>query len=208
MIEEIRARQASLQSVDDLAEHRPEMLYFGCVDARLDPIADIGIAKGRSIIFRNIAAMVMEDTAVGAVLEFFLNHIPAPPGKKKQIVISGHTDCGGLKACISSPWNTSPDKFLPRYLSNLAAVRERVLSQAQGWSENEILRALERESVRQSVANLMAFDVVRAAIDADRVNIHGWVLDTHSGHISEMDPDTGEFQAMAARFSHANGDSS
>jgi carbonic anhydrase len=207
LIEAIRRRQAlrakSAVSSGSPAEHRPEMLYFGCVDARLDPIADIGIQKGKAIIFRNIAALVIKNApagnSVGAVLEFFLNHLPFVDGNAKQIVVSAHTDCGGLKACLNARWDSERDHYLPSYLEHLRDLRERVEEQARvkNWNPAQVLAALERESVRQSITNLQTYPVVRKAIDSRKVELHGWVLDTHSGTIFEMDPETGEFRPMA-----------
>jgi carbonic anhydrase len=193
-----------------LAEHQPQMLYFGCIDARLDPIGDIGIEKGKLLIFRNVAALVPkyknaegnpggEALGAGAALEFFLKHIPFRPGKVKHVIISGHTDCGGLKACRDDA--CGHDHYLPLYLESLKEVRARVLKEAKAgsWDNARILHALEEESVRQSVANLLTYPVVQNAIDRQELKVHGWVLDTATYGISEMDLKTGEFERMAKR---------
>src|SRR5271155_3615329 len=103
IMDKIRRQQALavLPSHHAPPKHQPEMLYIGCVDARLDPIDDIGIDKGAALIFRNIGALVLKDeyagrgldreaisaggeipqnVSIGAVLEFFLNHLPHAPG--------------------------------------------------------------------------------------------------------------------------------
>lgn len=224
IIDTIRRRQALalLPARNTPPKHQPEMLYIGCVDARLDPIDDIGIEKGKALIFRNIAALVLKDdqpgtaridrdsvlatgeipqnVSVGAVLEFFLNHIPAEPGKTKHIVISGHTDCGGLKACQHGTGD-APDHHLPLYLENLKGVRQKVMAEAKdkGWDNEQILHELEKESVRQSVANLMTYPVVRHAVEEGRLEIHGWVLDTATQRITEMNPKTREFGPMTTK---------
>lgn len=194
--------------------HLPEMLYIGCVDARLDPIDDIGIEKGTALIFRNIAALVPEyagdvssgiapgeitdNTSIGAVLEFFLDHIPPVGGDVKHIVVSGHTDCGGIKACRHNACRAQ-DHYLSRYLGGLKGLCATILAEAekQGWDEAQILRALEEASVRQSITNLMHYPVVRRALDAQKVEIHGWLIDTAVKRIFEMHPATKEFLSMA-----------
>lgn len=189
-------------------EHRPEILYIGCIDARLDPINDIGIPKGKALIFRNIAALVRkangpmmgkvneddvfatgeipESTSMGAALEFFINHLPPPEDGIKHIVVSGHTNCGGIRACLHGA--TKPvDKYLPTYLSALKDVRSDVLARHAGHSEEDQLHALEQASVRQSVENLMSYEVVKRAVEEGRVQLHGWVIDTATQKIQEMD---------------------
>lgn len=190
----------------NLAEHRPEMLYIGCIDARLDPINDIGIPKGKALIFRNIAALVRraagseacggdvdvsggeipESTSMGAALEFFINHLPAPEDGVKHIVVSGHTLCGGIRACLHNA--TKPeDKYLPTYLSALKDVRSEVLAKHAGHSAEEQAHALEQGSVRMSIENLMTYEPVRQAVEAGKLQLHGWIIDTQTQKIFEMD---------------------
>src|SRR5437868_5582255 len=72
---------------ETLLPHEPEMLYIGCIDARLDPVKDIGIPQGKALIYRNVGALVPppakdvnamppEAASLGAALEFFVNLEP------------------------------------------------------------------------------------------------------------------------------------
>ncbi len=200
--------------------HRPEMLYIGCVDARLDPIDDIGIEKGKSLIYRNIGALVLENKhtnaelngglvqgnldipenmSMGATLEFFLGRLPLAKEKLKHIVVSGHTDCGGIKACCEGVYNQD-EPYLKRYLENLSGVRQRIMAAAAAnrWNQEKTLHALEEESVRQSIDNLQTYPSVKIAIAEGRLKIHGWVINTATQRIEEMDLVTRQFQPMGA----------
>lgn len=221
LLENIRERQRRLASGEFSSEapppHQPEMLYIGCIDARLDPIDDIGIPKGKALIFRNIAALVREapgssvsmaidgnetltsgeiaeNVSVGSALEFFLNHVPAPSGGVKHIVVSGHTDCGGIRACLHD--DCTHDTYLPRYLRALADVRDKIRRNKHFKSEDEKLRALEEACVRRSISNLKSYAVVERALEAGTLQLHGWVIDTATQRIAEMDAQTGEFIAL------------
>lgn len=221
VMDDIRQRQASAGLPENYVppKHQPEILYIGCVDARLDPIDDIGIGKGKALIFRNVGAIVLQATpedesgklavteghvpqnvSIGAVLEFFLNHIALGPSGLKHIVVSGHTDCNGLKACLHSKAKPE-DQYLPFYLENLSFVRDRIQKQAAAlkWSEVETVQALEKESVRQSIVNLLSYPVVKHAVEAGTLELHGWIIDTATQRLSEMNPETLEFEPMTAR---------
>ncbi len=212
----IRQRQARrLKTIDGsepLPEHSPEMLYIGCVDARLDPVKDIGIPQGKALIYRNIGALVPphgngtpnpEAISVGAVLEFFLKEIKAKDGKTKHIVISGHTCCGGVAhACQHQNDMPKQEGFLMRYLSLLTGAISHVFGSKPDAKDDPKMRQVEHESVRRSVANLMKYDVVKDAIAAHQVEIHGWVIDTATQRIEEMEKDkegkfTGNFVEMS-----------
>ncbi len=217
----IRRRQQALSGLmagdTRPPKHEPELLYVGCIDARLDPIEDIGIEQGRALIFRNIAALVLKDgsghahidtaaalasgeippnTSIGAALEFFLRHIPLEQGHIKHIIVSGHTDCGGIKAC--SLGTGQHDHYLPLYLESLKGVRSRVIQEAKAhnWNEAETLQALEQESVRQSMSNLLTYPAVREAIEKNTLELHGWIINTATKRIAEMNPATLEFEPM------------
>jgi carbonic anhydrase len=216
----LRQSQAERPLHHTPAKHQPEMLYIGCIDARLDPIDDIGIEKGAALIFRNIGALVVKNEAKGqaldahaviesgeiphnvniaAVLEFFLTHIPQLPGHIKHIVVSGHTDCGGLKACHYGV--NEHDHYLPLYLQSLQTVRAKVRENARinGWNDAQLLHALEEESVRQSIANLLTYPIVEQAIAKNTLEVHGWVINTATQRILEMNLKTLEFEPMTVQ---------
>ncbi|MDE3016863.1 MAG: carbonic anhydrase [Pseudomonadota bacterium] len=213
IIDDIRSKQQSHQSSEGSIsppKHDPEMLYIGCVDARLDPVADIGIEQGRALIHRNVGALVPEmrnsvdgvitaSDEMGGVLELFLDILERDKNpdkiKKKHIVVSGHTHCGGINACACH--KAMPGGFLERYLSAFSGVVSGIFGQERSNSnpsENK-LRELEEESVRQSVRNLRSYGIVQDAERKGLVELHGWMIDTATKHISELHKD-GQFVRM------------
>ncbi len=189
--------------------HKPKMLLIGCIDARLDPVKDLGIAQGEALILRNIAASVPpykapdasvapEASSVAAAVEFFIHNFPAPEEDGiKHIAVAGHTDCGGLKACCGGGIG-APYEHLPNYIHGLDDVRAAVMKKAagQGWDQEELLHQIERESVRRSVENLMGYPAVAQAVAEGKLQLHGWVLDTGSKRIHMMDLESQEFKPM------------
>lgn len=207
IIEKIANRNSKVTSQrKQPPEHDPEMLYIGCLDARLNINSDVGIPDGKALILRNVGALIpshkgndelAHDVSIGAALEFYLNRIPEKSGRIKHIVVAGHTDCGGIKACHQGCGSKNHD--LPLHLGTLHDIRYEVQKRAESnnWSDNESLRELEKESVRQSVANLMSYPVVKKAVEDGKVEIHGWLINTASKRISEMNPETKEFSPIS-----------
>ncbi len=175
-------------------EHRPEVLFIGCVDARLDPIRDLGIPKGKALIYRNIAALVhgkpdaddLSHMGEEAALEFALNVM-----RVRDIIVMGHTDCGGVRAALDGMPN---HRAIDRYLQSLEAVRVEVLR--EGGDASAQARAMEEAAVRQSMQNLRSYEVVTDALGEGRLQLHGWLIDTATGIIQEMDHATGAFNEM------------
>lgn len=184
LIEKIKAHQ-SLKSFDSDSEtpvHQPEMLLIGCVDARKDPIADLGIPKGKCLILRNIAALI-RGTSVeakqreteAAALEFAVKVM-----KVKHIAVMGHTDCGGIRASLMNV--DFPD--IKNYLSPLKALRQQV--REQGISIEEQQSMLEKEAVRMSVQNLLTYDYIKERVDNGTLSVHGWIIDISCGELIDI----------------------
>ena len=166
------------------------MLLIGCVDARL-AIQDIGIPYGKALIYRNIAALVAGMQAgvrlgEAAALEFAVNVLHV-----HDIVVMGHTECGGIRACLDG---AEGKPHIRNYLSPLQSVRERVI--ADGGDFDAQARAMEKAAVRQSVENLRSYEAVSSAEAAGRLALHGWVIDIATRVIIEMDPE-GDFRPMS-----------
>lgn len=197
VIAQIRARQANLEAPPDLLPpaHQPEMLFIGCIDARLNITSDIGIPYGAALVYRNIAALVAgthgddDPTHVGeaATLEFAINVMGVT-----DIVVMGHTDCGGIRACLHG----APGMHhVMQYLAPLSDVRSEV--RARGGDVAMLARRMELAAVRQSVANLKSYRAVADAVASGRLSLHGWVINTATKRIFEMDHATGAFHLMS-----------
>lgn len=188
-------QQRKYQQPDDAvpAPHEPDLLLIGCVDARLNLRTDLHIPEGKAIIYRNIAALVAgandgldRHVSEAAILEFAIEVM-----KVQDIVVAGHTDCGGIKACLGHIPGTDS---IHSYLAPLEIVRDEVI--ATGGNVFAQSRAMEQAAVRMSVANLMTYDVVLHAVKQKRLQLHGWVVNTATLQIFEMDTSTGIFAPM------------
>lgn len=179
-----------------LPPHEPEMLLIGCVDARLDIIDDIGIPKGKALVMRNIAALVAgahEESAErpieAATLEFAVTVM-----KVKHIAVMGHTDCGGIRAQL----NGTDIPQIKRYLDPLETVHQHV--QERGGSLKKQAREMEQAAVRLSLKNLRTYESVKQAERAKRLELHGWVIDTATQQLFELDEQSGTFNPMVAKL--------
>jgi len=178
-------------------EHNPEMLLIGCVDARLDPHADIGIPNGKALIYRNIAALVAgrdggagDRLSVAAALEFAVKRMQV-----QKIVVMGHTACGGIRAFLQG--DNEDTHYIHDYLMPLEQVRLDELK--KGVSEEEQARAMEKAAVLFSLENLLTYDVVSEAVAAGKLRLHGWLLDTGNKLIWERDATTGHFYPIGSK---------
>ena len=76
-----------------------------------------------------------------------------------------------------------------------ARVKER--ARAEAWDNARLEHAFEEESVRQSMDNLRSYPIIGQAITEGKLDIHGWIINTATQRILEMNPETLAFEPMA-----------
>ena len=179
-----------------LAEHgqTPEAMVIACSDSRSAPETVFDAAPGRIFVVRNVANLVPPNQpdsdchGTSAALEFAVLGL-----KVRHIVVLGHGGCGGIRAALHpSAQPLSPDDFIGRWMKRLEPA---VGAAATGgpMTDAERQTALERASVRASIANLRTFPFVSDLENRDRLGLHGAWFDIADGALWTMDPLGGEF---------------
>jgi carbonic anhydrase len=157
----------------DLArQQKPNLLWIGCSDSRVVPDTITGSGPGSLFVVRNIANIVPPsgagDGSVGAAIEYAVLHLGVD-----DIVICGHTGCGGVKAMQDGVPASEAHlhrwvKFgaIPPGLSLADAVKVNILAQRD---------------------NLLTYAVVRERLASASLNIHEWLYDMEHGDILAYD---------------------
>ncbi|WBO24236.1 carbonic anhydrase [Sphingomonas abietis] len=153
----------------------PDTLVIACSDSRVDPAQIFDVAPGNIFVVRNIANLVPPfepDTSrhgVSAAVEFAVTQLMV-----SEIVVLGHEYCGGCKAAMSQVFaGAAPGEggFVGHWVDMLDPARDAIIA-AHGDGE-QAERALEREAVKVSLANLRSFPFVTAAESAGRLTLRG-----------------------------------
>ena len=173
-------------------KNNPDMLLIGCIDARLDPRNDIGIPDGKAAIYRNIGAVIAPNDSSVQSNDQAEALTDAIKKGVRHIAVMGHTCCGGMNACLCGTDTAFP--AVHDHLKPFQGVRSDVIAKGGELQEQE--RAMEQGSVRQSIENLMTYPVVAEAVKSGKVQLHGWVINTATKRIKEMDPKTKAFKLM------------
>ncbi len=160
----------------------PEYLYIGCSDSRVTAEEIMGLAPGEVFVHRNIANLVVNNDLNGqAVIHFAVRHL-----KVKHIIISGHYNCGGVKASmqpddlgILNPWLRNIRDVYRMYQEELDAIEDYT-------ERNDRLVEL---NVIEQVTNVLKLKVVQQARKERDIQIHGWIFDFKTGKLKNMDID-------------------
>jgi carbonic anhydrase len=173
----------------------PETMVIACCDSRAAPESIFDAGPGELFVVRNVANLVPpyepdgRHHSTSAALEFAVQSL-----KVKHIVVLGHGRCGGIGAALNtSATPLSPGDFIGKWMSLIAPAAETVNGSTL-MTSSERQTALERISIRYSIANLRTFPCVRILESKGRLTLSGAWFDISSGELWVMNRDSGDFE--------------
>ena len=172
----------------------PSIMVVGCCDSRAAPETIFDAGPGELFVLRNVANLVPpyapdgEYHGTSAALEFAVKGLGV-----RDIVLLGHGRCGGIQAALAKDAPAlSPGEFIGKWMGLLAPAAENVAG-ASLLTEAERQTALERISIRYSLANLRTFPFIADLEREGALSLHGAWFDIATGELWTMQPDTGNF---------------
>lgn len=173
----------------------PRAMVISCCDSRVHVTSIFGADQGEFFIHRNVANLVPpyepdgEPHGTSAAVEYAVTAL-----KVAHLIVLGHSSCGGVKGCYDMCSGYAPEldkksSFVGRWMDILRPGFERL----ETGSDDERIRALEKEAVVVSLENLLTFPFVKAAVDDDMLSLHGLWNDIGEGGLEYFDGETGSF---------------
>lgn len=165
----------------------PDVLVIACADSRVEPNVIMNSSPGELFTIRNVANLIPPYCPDGkihgtsAALEFAVTSL-----KVGTILILGHTECGGIKACLAHDptTETSNESFIIPWVQIAAEARYYVMRSYPNASEEEKARLLEQEAIRLSMRNLMGFPFIEQSVKMGKLKIAGAVFDVASAQLN------------------------
>lgn len=168
----------------------PKTLFIGCSDSRLVPYLLTGAQPGDLFIVRNVGALVPPyDGSHGlhgtmAAIEFAVLSLQV-----EHIIVCGHSHCGAIRAAYEGV----PEEA--RALQDWLRLTEEALLPVQ--TSPEALHRTEQRSIVLQLERLVDYPMVRRALDAGRLQLHGWHYVIEDGEVHVFDAQQGSFVPSA-----------
>ncbi|MEX1197631.1 MAG: carbonic anhydrase [Pseudohongiellaceae bacterium] len=179
----LKENREQLQAMAEVQQ--PSCIMITCCDARLDPGLIFDTEPGELFVIRNVANLVppCEDQGTyhgtSAALEFAVTVLEVP-----NIVVLGHSRCGGIRALVAGQDRMQPASFIDRWMSIAAPVRE--LARPEEVDDEAVMHRCEKAAVGHSLGNLMTYSWIAERVEAGSLVLHGMHYDIYSGSLEEV----------------------
>lgn len=178
---------------------RPRAMIISCCDSRVQATSIFGAEQGEFFIHRNIANLVPPYEPNGdyhgtsAAVEYAVTVL-----KVVNLVVLGHSRCGGVQGCIDMCKGQAPDlerkeSFVGRWMDILRPKYDLVADLSDPAEQS---RALEQQGVVASLENLMTFPFVAERVSRNELSLHGLWTDIGEGTLAYFDSSSGQFQEI------------
>lgn len=175
----------------------PKTLVIGCSDSRVDPALLCSASPGDLFVVRNVANLVPpheESTkgyhGVSSAIEFAVVGL-----KVENIIILGHSQCGGIRALVTSQ-GVLKDGFLQQWVKIAKNAKDKVQKAHPKASHDELCRHCEKEAILASIENLKSFPFVRAAMEERQLTLIPLYFDLEVGELLEYSESEATFKPL------------
>ena len=166
----------------------PNIMLLSCADSRVDPTDIFHAYPGEMFVVRNVAATIpphqTDDGFHGtaSAIEYGVRALHV-----KSIVVMGHESCGGVAGCLNGLGDLKTD-----YVGNWVKVLEPAKAAIGDLPPEERQHAMELETVRLTLRNLMTYPFIAEAVEAGELQLIGSWFSIISAELKLMD-ESGEF---------------
>ena len=160
------------------AQQRPQVLWIGCSDSRVSEDVITSSRPGTMFVHRNVANIVsFNDVNIAALIEYGVTHLEIP-----DIVVCGHTKCGGIAAIEDGVH----ENYIADWLLIASGIKDKVdrAAKENSLTREQKLEMLVKENVKLQIKHLRNFSFIkRMHAKGILPRVHGWMYSVETGKI-------------------------
>ncbi|XP_019440341.1 PREDICTED: beta carbonic anhydrase 5, chloroplastic-like [Lupinus angustifolius] len=163
----------NIEQFEKLAKAQaPKGITIACGDSRVCPSNILGFQPGEAFIVRNVGNLVppLESgpSETNAALEFAVNSLLI-----ENILIIGHSCCGGIRALMSMQDDENASSFIKSWVIIGKNARIKAETVASNLSFDEQCTHCEKESINNSLSNLLTYPWIEEKVAKEELFVHG-----------------------------------
>ncbi|MFS7967951.1 putative carbonic anhydrase [Helianthus anomalus] len=163
----------NLERYQELAQAQaPKFLVISCADSRVCPSYILGFQPGEAFVVRNVANLVPPfengPCETNAALEFSVTALEV-----ENILVTGHSCCGGIRALMSMEDEENSSSFIKNWVVVGKAAKSTTKATASNLSFDQQCKHCEKESINNSLLNLLTYPWVEERVAKGLLSLHG-----------------------------------
>ncbi|KAM0016307.1 putative carbonic anhydrase [Helianthus debilis subsp. tardiflorus] len=163
----------NLERYQELAQAQaPKFLVISCADSRVCPSYILGFQPGEAFVVRNVANLVPPfengPCETNAALEFSVTALEV-----ENILVTGHSCCGGIRALMSMEDEENSSSFIKNWVVVGKAAKSSTKATASNLSFDQQCKHCEKESINNSLLNLLTYPWVEERVAKGLLSLHG-----------------------------------
>ncbi|KAI7754779.1 hypothetical protein M8C21_016760, partial [Ambrosia artemisiifolia] len=167
----------NLERYQELAEAQaPKFLVISCADSRVCPSYILGFQPGEAFVVRNVANLVPPfengPCETNAALEFSVTTLEV-----ENILVTGHSCCGDIRALMGMEDEVNSSSFIKNWVVVGKAAKSTTKATASNLSFDQQCKHCEKESINNSLLNLLTYPWVEERVAKGLLSLHGGYYD-------------------------------
>ena len=158
----------------------PEYLWIGCSDSRVPANQLLGLFPGDIFVHRNIANLVVHtDLNCMSVIKYAVDVL-----KVKHIIVTGHYDCGGIRAAMQK----QSFDLIDGWLRNIKDIYVKFSDSFTGeMTDKQRLDYLTELNVIEQAKNVCHTTCVQEAwANGQNLTVHGFIYSVEDGRLKDL----------------------
>ncbi len=160
-------------------QQSPQFLWIGCADSRVSANEIMGLLPGEVFVHRNVANMVIHtDMNCLSVLQYAVEVL-----KVEHILVTGHYDCGGIRATVEN----REFGLIDNWLRHVKDVQRQHQDELEGLDTQGTVDRLCELNVITQVANVCNTPIVKNAWRRNQaLSVHGFIYSVKDGLLRDL----------------------
>lgn len=170
-------------------QQSPQFLWIGCADSRVPANEIMGLLPSEVFVHRNVANLVIHtDVNCLSVLQYAVDVL-----KVEHILVTGHYDCGGIRATVENREFGLIDNWL-RHIKDIERQHDDELYDLAPQQRIDRLCEL---NVMTQVANVCETSIVKNAWRRNQsISVHGFIYSVKDGLLRDLGIHCASFEEL------------
>ena len=184
---------------------KPKIMIISCSDSRVDPAILFDTRPGELFVVRNVANLVPPYEpdegyhGVSAAIEYAIKDLLV-----EHVIVLGHAFCGGISSlcetCKNEKEGKDKNSYNREFLDSWIEISKKSISELDfnKWP-GPTQHIAERNSIINSINNLMTFPWISKLVLNKNLELHGWWFDLENSSLWDLNHKNKSFERLVPK---------